>query len=190
MQVKLFVGLTFHQDNSFAKKIQSFRGRYDEKAASNPSVYMPMVAPFEVAIANLDELEEEIAEEVDSFFIGHEGEPRVRFTGVDVHTHAKNNLLYLNPEEGTDLFHCEEALLGICRAQVSDREKMPKADKKFLTIGRFSDPLSLHGALDVAAVEFADCTDLPVKGVCLFRKNMGIWYQQRDLISFDLGKGL
>ena len=36
MQVKLFVGLTFHEDNSFAKKIQSYRGRFDEKSVKMP----------------------------------------------------------------------------------------------------------------------------------------------------------
>ncbi len=185
MQVKLFVGLTFHEDNSFAKKIQSYRGRFDEKSVSNPSVHMPIVAPFEVATAVLDDLEEEIADEAENFFLGHAGVPRVRFTGVDVHTHAKRSLLYLNPEEGTDLLHCEEALTAICREHVADRERRPRPDKKFLTIGRFSDALALHGGLAVAHVEFADCTDLSVKALCLFRKHQGVWYQQRDLVRFE-----
>lgn len=185
MQVKLFVGLTFHEDNSFAKKIQSYRGRFDEKSVSNPSVHMPIVPPFEVPIAELDTLEEEIADEAENFFLGHADAPRVRFTGVDVHTHAKKSLLFLNPEEGSDLLHCEEALYALCREHVSDRDKRPKADKKFLTIGRFPDALALHSGMAVAQVEFADCTDLPVKGLCLFRKHQGIWYQQHDLVRFE-----
>lgn len=182
----MFVGLTFAEDNFFAKKIQSFRSRYDEKLHSNPSVFMPIVPPFEIPVSSLKSLEQEITEELESFFFGHEGDQSVQFTGIDVHSHAKSSLLYLNPEEQTDLLHCEEALIQVCREHVEDREKRPKADKKFLTIGRFSDPASLHAALQSALVEFQDCTELPVSGICLFQKNQGIWYQQRSLYDFDL----
>lgn len=185
MLIKIFVGLTFAEDNFFAKKIQSFRSRFDEKVLTNPSVYMPLVPPFEIPVGELGSLEEEIAEELDGFFYGHDGDQSIKFTGIDVHSHAKNNLLFLNPEEATDLLHCEESLIQVCREHVEDREKRPKADKKFLTIGRFMEPTSLHVALQAAQIEFQDCTELPVSGICLFQKNQGIWYQQRTLYEFQ-----
>lgn len=184
MLIKIFVGLTFAEDNFFGKKIQSFRSRYDEKTLTNPSVHMPLVPPFEIPVSSLKSLEQEVTEELESFFYGHDGDQSVQFTGIDVHSYGKNNLLFLNPAEQTDLLHCEESLIQVCREHVEDREKRPKADKKFLTIGRFTDPATLHGALSVAQVEFQDCTELPVKGICLFQKNQGIWYQQANLFDF------
>ncbi len=185
MQTKLFVGLTFHEDNSFARKIQSFRGRFDEKVATNPSVHMPLVAPFEVEQVELAGLEQEITEELESFFYGHGGNLSVRFTGVDVYTHGGRSLLHLNPEQQADFLHCEEALVQVCKDHIGNRDKRPRGDKKFLTIGRFVEPTSLHAAMEVASREFQDCTELPVKGVCLFRKHQGVWYQQAALHLFE-----
>lgn len=189
MLIKIFVGLTFAEDNFFAKKIQSFRSRYDEKTLTNPSVYMPLVPPFEIPVAALKSLETEITEELESFFFGHEADQSVQFTGIDVHAHGKNSLLYLNPAEQTDLLHCEESLFEVCREHVEERERRPKPDKKFLTIGRFHDPTSLHEAIRAAQVEFHDCTELPVQGICLFQKNQGVWYQQANLYDFQNSRG-
>lgn len=183
MQIKLFVGLTFAEDTFFAKKIQSFRSRFDEKILTNPSVHMPIVAPFEIPVTSLGSLEQELIEELDGFFFGHSGDQSVQFTGLDVLSHSKKSLLYLNPEEQTDLLHCEESLVEICSDYVEERQHRPNKDKKFLTIGRFQDPASLHAALSVGQVEFSDCTELPVRGICLFKKHQGIWYQQANLIE-------
>ena len=185
MLIKIFVGLTFAEDSFFAKKIQSFRTRYDEKIVANSSVHMPLVAPFEIPITSLKSLEQEITEELEGFFFGHEGDQSVTFTGIDVHSYGKKTLLYLHPEEQADMLHCAESIEQICREYVEDREKRPRDDKKFLTIGRFMDPSSLHAALAVAQTEFRDCTELPVSGVCLFQKNQGVWYQQANLIEFN-----
>ncbi len=186
MLTKLFVGLTFFEDNHFAKKIQSFRNRYDEKVITNPTVYMPLVAPFEIPNSALKSLEAQISEEMESFFPESESELTLGFTGVDVHSHARKMLLFLRPHELTDLSHCSESLAQICREHVEEREKRPNLDdKSFLTIGRFSDPVALHGAMTVAQREFEDCTSLPVKGVCLFQKHNGVWFQQSDLFRFD-----
>jgi hypothetical protein len=186
MLTKLFVGLTFFEDNHFAKKIQNFRGRYDEKVLTNPTVFMPIVAPFEISITSLESLETEIVEEMEAFFPDENESLTMGFTGLDVLTHSKKSLLYLHPQEMTDLEHCAEALAQICREHVELREHRPNMkDKSFLTIGRFQDPTALHGALAVAQREFMDCTALPVKGVCLFQKHNGVWFQQVDLHRFD-----
>lgn len=190
MQTKLFVGLTFHEDNFFARKIQGFRNRFDEKIQSNPAVHMPLVAPFEIPASGVNQLEQDIADSLEGFFFGDAGTQSVSFTGVDVFTHAKRSLLFLHPAEQTDLLHCEEALIQICQGYVEDRAKGPKKDKKFVTIGRFHEPTSLHAAMAVAQAEFSDCSELPVKGISLFRKNQGIWYQQHQLLSLENPKGL
>ena len=185
MLTKLFVGLTFFEDNHFAKKIQSFRGRYDDKLITNPSVYMPIVAPFEIPVSALDSLAEEIAEEMEGFFPDETTGLSLGFTGVDVYDRARKMMLYLHPQELPDLTHCAEYLTQICSEHVEQREHRPdEKDKGFLTIGRFSEPTALHAALAVSRREFSDCTALPVKGLCLFRKHNGVWMQQSDLHRF------
>jgi len=184
MLTKLFVGLTFFEDNHFAKKIQSFRGRYDEKSLTNPTVFMPLVPPFEVPTTSVNSLATDVSDEMDAFFPEADDVLTLGFTGVDVHSHARKMILYLHPQEHTDLTHCAESLESICREHVEAREHRPKNDKTFLAIGRFTDPTALHGAMSVAQREFEDCTSLPVKGVCLFRKHNGIWYQEADLYRF------
>jgi hypothetical protein len=186
MLTKLFVGLTFFEDNHFAKKIQSYRGRYDEKLLTNPTVFMPLVPPFEIPTTELASLQDEIVEEMEAFFPGDQDSLSLGFTGIDVYTRARKMTLYLHPQELTDLSHCAEALTQICRDHVELREHRPsEKDKGFLTIGRFTDPVALTDAMTVAQREFQDCTALPVKGVCLFQKHNGVWFQQADLYRFD-----
>lgn len=184
MLTKLFIGLTFFEDNHFAKKIQNFRSRYDEKSLTNASVFMPLISPFEVPVTAVKSLATDVSDELEAFFPEDDGVLTMGFTGLDVYSHNRKMLLYLNPQELTDLEHCAEALAGICKEHVEDRQHMPKSDKSFLTIGRFTDPTALHGALSVGQREFQDCTSLPIKGVCLFRKHNGIWYQEADLHRF------
>ena len=188
MLIKLFVGLNFDEDNHFAKKIQNFRMRYDEKVVTNSSVYMPLIAPFEIPVTNLSSLQEELREELESFFVPDQS-LNIGFTGIDVHTYSRKSILYLNPEAVDDLNYATESLHQICREHAESREHAPNTkDKGFITIGRFTDPSSLHAAISVAQREFADCTSLPLKGVCLFQKNNGVWYQQNDLHQFSLEK--
>jgi 2'-5' RNA ligase len=185
MLTKLFVGLTFYEDNHFAKKIQSFRARYDEKSLINPTVFMPLVAPFEIPSSAFSSLSQEIEEEVESFFPTTEGFP-VGFTGLDVFSRARKMMLYLNPQTTPDLEHCAEAITQVCNDHVEDRTLAPdESEKPFLTIGRFQDPLALNDAIEVARREFDDCTAMPLKSVCLFQKHNGVWFQQADLYTFS-----
>lgn len=188
MLIKLFVGLNFDEGNHFAKKIQNYRMRYDEKITTNSSVYMPLIAPFEVPVTSLASLQEELREELESFFVPDQS-INIGFTGIDVHSFARKSILYLNPESVDDLSYATESLYQICREHAESREHAPKKeDRGFLTIGRFTDPTSLHDAISVAQREFQDCTSLPLRGVCLFQKNNGVWYQQNDLHQFPLIK--
>ncbi len=188
MLIKLFVGLNFDEGNHFAKKIQNYRMRFDEKVITNRSVYMPLIAPFEIPVTSLQSLQEEIREELESFFVPDQT-LNIGFTGIDVHSYSRKSILYLKPVPDEDLGYATESLHQICREHSESREHAPnKDDKGFLTIGRFSDPSSLHAAISVAQREFADCTALPLRGVCLFQKNNGVWYQQNDLHQFSLGR--
>jgi hypothetical protein len=187
MLIKLFVGLNFDEGNHFAKKIQNYRMRYDEKVVTNSSVYMPLIPPFEVPVTSLQSLQEELREELESFFNADQS-MNIGFTGIDVHSYSRKSILYLKPMADEDLGYATESLFQICREHAESREHAPsKDDKGFLTIGRFTDPSSLHAAISVAQREFADCTSLPLRGVCLFQKNNGVWYQQNDLHQFSLG---
>ena len=65
--MKIFVGLTFYSDNSFARKVESYRSRFDFKYQTNPYLHLPMVPPFEVEITQLRTLKMELIEELESF---------------------------------------------------------------------------------------------------------------------------
>lgn len=186
MNSKLFVGLTFYPNNSFAKNIESFRTRFDLKFQSNPYLHLPIIAPFEIEVTEVKKLKEELIEELESFFFENTANHILNFTGMDVQEHKKNKILYLHPVIEEDLQFCQESLFAICQSYITDREKKLKDNKKtFLTIGRFTDPIELHTGIDIARKEFQEFTNLAYESICLFSKNNGIWYREEDLVSFD-----
>lgn len=184
MNSKLFVGLTFFPDNSFAKQIESFRSRFDIKYQSNPYLHLPIVPPFEIPSSEVTKLTQELIEELESFFFENTEHHLLNFTGLDVHEYRKNKILYLNPVMDEDLSYCTESLFAICQSYITDREKKMKESKSFLTIGRYQNE-NIHGAIDLASKEFHEFTSLPYASICLFSKNNGIWYREADLVSFE-----
>lgn len=185
MNSKFFVGLTFFSDNSFAKQIESFRSRFDTKYQTNPYLHLPIVPPFEIEMGEVKKLQQELIEELESFFFENTENHQLQFTGLDVHEYKKNKILYLNPKIDDDLSYCQESLFSICQSYISDREKKMKDSKTFLTIGRYQGDENLHSAIDLARKEFQEFTSLPYESICLFSKNNGIWYREADLVSFD-----
>jgi hypothetical protein len=185
MNTKLFVGLTFFPETSFAKIIQNFRLRFDLKYQTNPYLHLPIVAPFEVEVTQVKKLKEELLEELEGFFFENLAGHTLGFTGLDVHEYKKNKILYQNPVIEDQLMFCQESLFSICQSYISEREKKMKDKKTFLTIGRFSDPIELHTAIEQARREFQEFTALPFESICLFSKNNGIWYREADLVTFD-----
>lgn len=185
MNSKFFVGLTFFSDNSFAKQIESFRSRFDTKYQTNPYLHLPIVPPFEIETGEVKKLQQELIEELESFFFENTENHQLQFTGLDVHEYKKNKILYLNPKIDDDLSYCQESLFSICQSYISDREKKMKDSKTFLTIGRYQGDENLHSAIDLARKEFQEFTSLPYESICLFSKNNGIWYREADLVSFD-----
>ncbi len=185
MNTKLFVGLTFYPDNSFAKTIESFRSRFDEKYQNTPYLHLPIVPPFEIEVQEVKKLQQELVEELESFYFENTANHSMQFTGLDVHEYKKNILLYLNPVIEDELSFCQESLFSICQSYITDRTKKMKDKKTFLTIGRFQANADLHSSIEMARKEFEEFTSLPFASICLFSKNNGIWYREADLISFE-----
>lgn len=185
MHTKYFLGLTFYSDNSFSKNIESFRSRFDDKYLTNPDLHLPIVPPFEVEVTETKKLQQELVEELESFFFDNYENHALSFSGLDVHEHKKNKILYLSPLMDEEFSLCQESLFSICQSYISDREKKMKDNKKaFLTIGRFQDPLTLHASIDLAKKEFEEFTALSYQSICLFSKRNGIWYREADLVTF------
>ncbi len=186
MNSKLFVGLTFFSENSFAKNIESFRSRFDTKFQSNPYLHLPIIPPFEIEVTEVKKLAQELVEELESFYFDNTANHSLKFTGLDVHEYKKNKILFLNPVIEDELAFCQESLFSICQSYITDREKRLKEDKKtFLTIGRYSDSPELHSSIDLARREFQEFTSLPFQSICLFSKNKDVWYREADLLSFE-----
>lgn len=186
MNTKYFLGLTFYPDNSFSKNIESFRSRYDSKYQTNPYLHLPIVPPFEIEVTESKKLQQELVEELESFYFENTAHHSLRFSGIDVQEHKKNKILHLNPIIDEELALCQESVFAICQSYISDREKKMKDSKKtFLTIGRFQDTGDLHQAIEQAKREFQEFTSLSYASICLFSKNNGIWYQEADLVSFE-----
>jgi len=186
MNTKFFLGLTFYPDNSFSKIIESFRARFDEKYQTNPYLHLPIVPPFEVEVTEVKKLQQELVEELESFYFENTSNHNLKFSGLDVHEYKKNKILYLNPIIEEELALCQESVFAICQSYIHDREKKMKDSKKtFLTIGRFQDPLQLHASIDLAKKEFQEFTSLAYQSICLFSKNNGIWYREADLVTFE-----
>jgi hypothetical protein len=185
MNTKLFVGLTFFSDNSFAKNIESYRSRFDSKYQTNPYLHLPIVPPFEIEVTEVKKLQQELVEELESFYFENTKHHSLNFTGLDVHEYKKNKILYLNPSIEEELSLCQESLFSICQSYISDRTKKMKDSKTFLTIGRYHESHGLHSSIELAQREFQEFTALPFESICLFSKNNGQWYREADLISFD-----
>lgn len=185
MNTKYFLGLTFYQDNSFARSIENFRKRFDSKYQTNATLHLALVPSFEIETKNKNQLAQELTEELESFFFENTSYQNLNFTGIDVYEYKKNKILYLNPKLSQEMILCQESLSSICKSYHSDREAKINNQKSFLTIGRFQDPFELHSAIQMAQNEFDEISSLPFQSICLFEKKNGIWYRDMDLIRFD-----
>jgi hypothetical protein len=143
-------------------------------------------SPFEVDVTSTKELQQELVEELESFFFENTANHVMKFSGLDVHEYKKNKILYLSPTPDEEFSLCQESLFAICQSYISDREKKMKDSKKtFLTIGRYHDSPDLHLSIEMAKQEFHEFTALAYQSICLFSKNNGIWYREADLVSFE-----
>ena len=185
MTEKLFVGFTFRDDGNLSRKIDSFRRRFDPKYQSHAFPHMSMLAPFEVMPIDLQNLKEELKEEIDTFFFGHENALKLGFKGVDILQSKKYNLLYLNPHYDATLEHCMELVLDICKSFIPRNIKYKPNPRQFLPLGKFQSRESLENVIDVIKDEFSVNSEITIEGISLFRKKQGIWSVESNLISFE-----
>src|SRR5262245_16571673 len=116
MNSKLFVGLTFYPENAFAKTIDNFRKRFDEKYQTNPYLHLAIVPPFEIEVTEVKKLKGELIEELESFYFENLKHHALKFSGIDVHEYKKKKILYLNPVIEEELRLCQESLFDICKS--------------------------------------------------------------------------
>ena len=188
MTEKLFVGLTFRADSTLSKKIDSFRQRFDSKYRSHSFPHMSMLAPFDIEKHDLNGIKEELKEELESFFFGHNEALKLGFTGVDILQTKKFNMLYLNPYYDANLQHCMELVFDICRTFIPRNIKYKPNPKQFLPLGRFNSLDPMDVIFDLVKEEFSSNSELTISGITLFRKKAGIWGVEENLISFEENK--
>jgi len=144
-----------------------------------------MLAPFEVADREVDNLVETLKEEMDTFYYGKKSSPKVAFTGVGVHEYKRRHLLYLNPVYETDLEYCCEMVSDICKSFIPRAMKYNPNKKQFLPLGIFNDTRELHLVLEQAKIEFNTNGDLHVESIGLFENKHGIWIERDVLVTFE-----
>jgi 2'-5' RNA ligase len=184
MKTRLFVALTFFGDDILSRKIQNFKKRYDPKFVTHSTFHMSLIAPFEINLANKKSLIEDLTDEIENYYYGHHGSPGLGFTGLDVHSARKHNILYLNPNYDDDLAHCMESVQQICMGYIPRDVAYRPNKKQFLPLGDFPDPIILEGVMKDASQEFALNSQLGISGISLFEKRMGVWLETAELISF------
>ena len=184
MTEKLFVGLTFRSDSSLSRKINGFKQRFDPKYRAHSFPHMSMLAPFSIETHDLSHLWEELKEELESFFFGHNDPIKLGFTGVDILQLKKFNIIYLNPNFDATLNHCLELVQDICMSFIPRQIKYSPNPKQLLPLGRFHAQDPMDEILASIKEEFNSNSELTITGISLYRKKNGVWVEESPLISF------
>jgi hypothetical protein len=182
---KIFIGFNFSADCLFSRKIVGFRKRFDPKYNQYSFPHMSMLAPIEIDETQVDDLQETLKEELETFFYGVNAAPKLGFTGVGVNQHKRRNMLYLNPHYSTDLEYCSEVVLDICKSFAAVGGKYKENQKQFLPLGVFKNPNELQIVMEHAQLEFTSFSELPIESISLYQKQMGIWFEKEILIDFE-----
>jgi len=185
MLTRHFVGLTFFSENLLSRKIDGFKKRFDPKYMEHMDLHMSLLAPFDINLKDQKALKEELEEEVDAFFYGNETNPYLSFSGVDIHSQGKHNILYMNPIFDEDMNYLMESVRGICESFVPKGVKYKRNKKQFLPLGDFQDVNALASVMVRAHNEFDYSGQLFISSISLFEKKAGIWGTTRELIKFD-----
>jgi hypothetical protein len=184
MRTKLFVGLTFYSDSHLAKKIESFKTRFDPKHKLFNKLHLSLLKPFEVEEQERKNLIEELTEEIDSFFFNVDS-PKLNFFGLEMAQAKKDYVLFLNPNFDSDFVHLIESVADICKNYVAQEEKYQNSKKQMLPIARFNDGESLKTYSELAEEEFNFQSEMVISGISLFEKKQDEWIEIRELISFE-----
>lgn len=184
MRTKLFVGLTFYSDSHLARKIESFKTRYDTKHKLFHKLHLSLLKPFEIEETERKSLIEELTEEIDSFFFNVDS-PKLKFFGLEMAQAKKDYVLFLNPNFDSDFVHLIESVEDICKTYVVQEDKYQNSKKQMLPIGRFSDGESLKTYSLLAEEEFNFQSEMVIAGISIFEKKESEWLEICELINFE-----
>lgn len=185
---KLFVAFNFSSQGLMSRKITGFRKRFDPKYNHYSFPHMSMLAPFEVSEDLLGDLIETLKEETETFYFGNKSLPNLSFSGLGIYEHKKRNMLYLNPIYGTDLQHCSDMVVDICKSFIAKNIKYKENKNQFLPLGVFHNINELQIVLEQAKLEFASNTPLSIDSISIYQSKMGIWFEKEILIDFEENK--
>lgn len=182
---RFFVGLTFDPNSILCRKIQGFRHRFDPKFNQSTVAHMSMLAPFDIATKDRNDLIESLTEEVDNYFHGDETSPKLAIQGLDVYRQNKQSILYLNPKYPESIKYCQEAVREVCESFISPRSGYKQNDRQFIPLGYFSFEDQLLNVMENAVAEFQRNGELGITGISLFEKRFGMWILSQELINFQ-----
>jgi hypothetical protein len=182
---KIFVGFNFSTECLLSRKIVGFKKRFDPKYNHYSFPHMSMLAPIEVSEGSIEDLQETLKEELDTFFYGGQDTPKLGFTGIGVLQHKRKHMLYLNPLYSTDLEYCSEIVLDICKSFSTKGVKYKENKKQLLPLGFFTNTNELQVIMDHAKLEFTSFNELPIESISLYQKKMGIWFEREVLVNFE-----
>lgn len=182
---KVFVGFNFSSDSIFSRKIVGFRKRFDPKFNHYSFPHMSMLAPIEVLDGDIQDLQETLKEELETFFYGPSQRPKLGFTGIGIYQHKRKNILYLNPHYSTDLEYCSEIVVDICKSFADKKIKYKENKKQFLPLGVFTNEQDFELVTEQAKLEFTSFNQMPIESISLYYKKMGIWYEKEVLVDFE-----
>ncbi len=182
---QLFVAINFREETLLSQKIAGFRKRFDPKYRTYCFFHMALLAPFETLDKEVPSLIETLKEELESFYYDEVKAPMMSFTGVDVYSHNKKNILYLNPYYDINLGYCSEIILDICKSYISPNSKYKPNKKQFLPLGYFSNKEELSKILEQVQLEFQSNGELEIESISLYEKKFGLWFEKETLLSFE-----
>lgn len=185
MLSKMFVALNFRPDSSLSRKIDGFKKRYDPKYRQRSFPHMALLAPFEVANKDVENLCGELKEELETFFYGHSAALKLAFTGVGIFQSKRNNVVYLNPAYTADMEFCSDLVLDICKSFIPVNIKYRPNERQFLPLGYFTLMDNMIEVIDQLKMEFSLNSELTIEGISLYEERSGTWIKRENLISFE-----
>lgn len=185
MLSKFFVALNFRSDSVLSRKIDGFKKRYDPKYKQRAFFHMALLAPFEINAFDAKKMQEELREELESFFFGQESALKLAFTGVGIFQAKRKNIVHLIPSYCPDMQFCSDLVLDICTSFIPRNIKYKKNDSQFLPLGTFSAYENLEEVIQQLKLEFSRNGELAVEGISLYEQKSGFWQLRENLIAFD-----
>lgn len=170
-----------------AKRLQSFRSRFDTKYFDNSELRLALLPPFEIEKKEYSYCVEKIQEEADSYLFGGDYSKGVNFKEIGVFQ-GRKNIMYLRPQMNSDICYFQERidefLIENSKSYRGYLIKKSNRTKPFLCIGRFMDTNVLNFALDLASIEIGFPLRLHLGELVLWEKMKSNWNQVDSIYKF------